>query len=277
MKTIFSILTIFVILVLSATGVFAQDTSTGEEASSSETICTILTEEARTVRVRVGPGENRTSVTFLPADVDIEVTGQTKDDNGNLWYQVDKETAAPERAINEAWVSATEVETSGSCDDIADTTAPPIIPIIAQPPPASASDLGADDTDSDSEEETTALGTMPNGGLWTVTWGPSVTVNCTDSGRETVAAVDFVGTGLTTEVIEFGYGQPIPFIFLGARLRNAGNDTYWGETYYTDDDGNTYRTTVYVDAVVTRHQMVGRFISSNDTCTATLTYVANYN
>jgi hypothetical protein len=270
MKTIYSVLTTVAVLLLSVTAIYAQDTGVGEAIANSSATCTISTDEARTVRVRVGPGENRTSVTFLPENVEVPVTGQIEDEDGNIWFQVDKEVAAPERAINEAWVAAEEVETAGDCEEIVNAAAPPIIPIVQRPTP---------DANSDSDEvPTTAI--MPQGGRWTIAWGPTIIFDCADTGRETVATTEFVSASemsFTTEVIEFGYGDPIPFIFMDAMLRNAGNDTYWGEIHYIDDDGNVYRSTVYVDAVMTRHQMVGRFITSNETCTVTFTYVANHN
>ena len=96
--------------------------STGE-------LCSISAESADSARVRVGPGENRTSVTFLPAGQNFPVLGIFEDEDGNTWFQLDKEEAAPGRAINEAWVAATDVDSTGDCDNIAETDAPPIIPI----------------------------------------------------------------------------------------------------------------------------------------------------
>jgi hypothetical protein len=270
MKTIYSVLTTVAVLLLSVTAIYAQDTGVGEAIANSSATCTISTDEARTVRVRVGPGENRTSVTFLPENVEVPVTGQIEDEDGNIWFQVDKETAAPERAINEAWVLAEEVETSGDCEAIVNASAPPIIPIIQRPTP---------DANRDSDE-VPATAIMPQGGRWTIAWGPTITFDCPDSGRETLPTIDFVGASgmtVTTEVIEFGAGTTFPFIFFDALVRDTGNGTYSGELFYIDDEGIMYRSTVYVDAVMTRHQMVGRFITSNETCTATFTYVANHN
>ena len=81
MKTIFSTFLVFAVLVLASVGVYAQDDA-AEETPTSEVSCTASTPDARTVNVRVGPGENRTSVAFLPANVDVAVTGQAEDDDG---------------------------------------------------------------------------------------------------------------------------------------------------------------------------------------------------
>lgn len=51
--------------------------------------CTVSTDQARTVRVRVGFGENRTVVTFLPIDTEFAVVGQNTDDSGATWYALD--------------------------------------------------------------------------------------------------------------------------------------------------------------------------------------------
>ncbi|MEO1286733.1 MAG: fasciclin domain-containing protein [Chloroflexota bacterium] len=101
--------------------------------------CVVNTDSADTVRVRVGPGVNRTSVTFLPAGQDFEVLGVFDDEDGSTWFQLVKEDAAPGRAINEAWIAADDVNSTGDCDNIASTDAPPIIPITSSQPQTSSS------------------------------------------------------------------------------------------------------------------------------------------
>jgi transforming growth factor-beta-induced protein len=70
--------------------------------------------EAENVGVRVGPGENRSRVSFFPLEVKAPVTGQFTDEAGTVWYQVDKDVAAPGKQIREAWVLSTDVTTAGS-------------------------------------------------------------------------------------------------------------------------------------------------------------------
>ncbi|MEM9953440.1 MAG: fasciclin domain-containing protein [Chloroflexota bacterium] len=103
--------------------------------------CVVSTDSADTVRVRVGPGINRTSVTFLPAGQDFEVLGVFEDEDGSTWFQLVKEDAAPGRAINEAWIAADDVNSTGDCDNIASTDAPPIIPITSSQPQTSSSSV----------------------------------------------------------------------------------------------------------------------------------------
>ena len=98
-----------------------------EEGTVGAEACIVSTEASDTVRVRVGPGENRTSVSFLPANEEFTPLGQATDDDGNVWFQLDKEQAAPGRSINEAWVAAEELDTTGDCSVVGEAAAPPII------------------------------------------------------------------------------------------------------------------------------------------------------
>jgi hypothetical protein len=271
MKTVFSALVTLAVLVLASVGVYAQDATATPEPKNTPTSCTVSTQEARVVRVRVGPGENRTSVTFLPDHVEVVVSGQAEDDAGNLWYQVDKEVAAPGRAINEAWVLAEEVETSGACAAIADAAAPPIIPIIQRPTPS------ADGTDS--AGETAATNIMPNAGSWTLGWGPSITFSCPGQTSETVSTRDYVSAAdmqWTSELTNMGISI-YPFMFHDTLMRDMGNGTYQGELFFFDDTGEMVTSTVYIDAIVSPNQMAGRTITSAFECTTTFTWTANHN
>jgi hypothetical protein len=277
MKTIFSRFAVLVVLAFSAIGAYAQDDAKGEMTATPEKSCTVSTADARIVQVRVGPGENRTSVTFLPADIEVEVTGQTADDNDNLWYQVDKEVAAPGRAINEAWVLAETVITSGSCDDVTDTAAPPIIPIITRPTPA-ASEADSE-ASGDSDEPAPATDIKPNDGLWTLSWGPTITFYCPNTGSETVPTIDYFGASnmhIPTQVINITHETYLGFIFFDTPLTPTGNGAYQGDVYFVDDEG-LLPSTVYVDAINTPNQMVGRIYTSDGTCSGTFTYIANHN
>lgn len=91
--------------------------------------CTVYAEDADVVEVRVGPGLHRTSVTFLPPDTQFLVLGRTEDSSGAVWYQLDKEQAAPGKLITEAWVASEDVVASAGCDAVAEVSAPPIVPI----------------------------------------------------------------------------------------------------------------------------------------------------
>lgn len=94
-------------------------------------VCTVSVDTDDTARLRVGPGTNRTSVAFLPSRQEFEVLGRATDDAGAVWYQLDKDQAAPTRAVNEVWVAAADVNSRGNCDTVGEASAPPIIPIGA--------------------------------------------------------------------------------------------------------------------------------------------------
>lgn len=89
-------------------------------------LCSLSTETADSVDVRVGPGSNRTRPGFLPAATEVKIIGQFTNDAGELWYQVDKFQAAPSNAndIFEAWVLSTAVTVSGPGCGLVPTTPP---------------------------------------------------------------------------------------------------------------------------------------------------------
>lgn len=123
------------------------------EAEASGEVCTVSTDAAATVQIRVGPGFNRTVIAFLPAQIEFTAQGQTTDDDGNVWFRIPREEAAPTKAVNETWVAADDVDQAGDCGNVADAAAPPLIPIrVAQP---TAVPQVATDTTGDTPADTT--------------------------------------------------------------------------------------------------------------------------
>jgi uncharacterized surface protein with fasciclin (FAS1) repeats len=183
--------------------------------------CLVSTTEVDTVRVRVGPGENRTSVSFLPADQEFEPLGQTEDEDGNIWFQLDKEEAAPGRSINEAWVAADELDTTGDCSAIGEAAAPPIIPITNLPPTTNTG--GGGDTGGGGQA-TTDTSALPANGTYTITLAGTSNVSC--QGTSSVAFP-------TSEL--FDWSSDRYFVSATAQAVNIGGDimTYDGPGYYT--------------------------------------------
>jgi uncharacterized surface protein with fasciclin (FAS1) repeats len=142
------------------------------EAAAAAEACFVFTEEEGTVQVRVGPGENRTSIAFLPANVEFEVLGQATDAEGDVWFKLDKEEATPGRSNAEAWVSADAVETIGDCENVVDVNAPAVVPITS----------GGNSTGSTSGSggggDTSNTGTPPNAGSYTVSLAQFVNASC---------------------------------------------------------------------------------------------------
>lgn len=102
--------------------------------ASEDTPCIISTTQSSTVQVRVGPGTNRTVISFLPANRDFAAISKTIVDDGNLWFQLNKDEAAPNKSVNQTWVAADSVDQTGNCDAVVDGLAPPIVPIVQAAP-----------------------------------------------------------------------------------------------------------------------------------------------
>jgi hypothetical protein len=137
--------------------------------------CFISTDQENTVQLRVGPGTNRTVLSSLEAGEEFQVTGRFVTENGSVWYQLVKEEVLPNSQANEIWVAAADVEEIGNCDAVVDVAAPPIIPIVTQPP----ADASSDDSAPQS--------VPPTRGRWTVTFDSTTTAAC-PSGTITVAS-----------------------------------------------------------------------------------------
>ncbi|WP_420628239.1 hypothetical protein [Candidatus Leptofilum sp.] len=82
--------------------------------------CTVQAYQPGTVAVRLGPGTQRLALTYLAANKTFQVMGQQADEDGNIWYALDKAEAAPRKFIlgEIVWVVAAEVEIRGACDDV---------------------------------------------------------------------------------------------------------------------------------------------------------------
>lgn len=156
-------------VVLAIAESFDVGESTTQTGGSVGEPCTLSTTEARTVRVRVGPGENRTSYTFLPANQSFEVLGQATADDDSLWWKLDREAVAPDAAANEAWIAQEDVQAEGDCGAVVDVNAPPIIPILAEPPPA---------TDNGDTAAPPATGGLPQAGTWTIYYSSRSPASC---------------------------------------------------------------------------------------------------
>src|SRR6185369_1292491 len=110
-------------------------TGTSSTTVAAQTVaCTVSTSRDDTVHVRVGPGENRTSIVFLTAGSSFKVLGQAKAKDGSKWWKLDKSEVAPNKAANEVWVKQDDVKPKGDCDKVVDVNAPPVVPISNAPP-----------------------------------------------------------------------------------------------------------------------------------------------
>mgnify|MGYP000207784428 CR=1 FL=1 len=114
----------------------AVNAVSGNQQPATGEACLVATDQARTIALRVGPGENRTSVAFLPVGVEVEVTGVFVEDDGTEWFQLNKDQAAPQSAAAELWMERGDADEIGACDAVGNASAPPIVPIAVVPPTA---------------------------------------------------------------------------------------------------------------------------------------------
>jgi hypothetical protein len=150
--------------------------------------CFISTDEEETVELRVGPGTNRSVMAFLEADEEFQVIGRFTADDGDVWYQLDKEEVLPGTAANELWVAADAVDETGDCDAVVDASAPPIVPISNQPPSDNTGD-GGGDTGGGTTGGATG-GVLPSTGTWTVYLDATTTASCLNSNTITLDTSD---------------------------------------------------------------------------------------
>jgi hypothetical protein len=194
--------------------------ATPEQTAVVSEPCTVQTDERNTIPLRVGPGLNRASITFLPNNQAFVAIGRFVTDDGDVWFQLNKDEAAPNTAANEIWVAAEDVETAGDCDAVQDTDAPPIIPLT---PRLTATPVPQGDTP---EGQPPAGAIVPLSGTWTLLLGATATISCPDIPSVTFQTAEL---GLTSRSIT-------------ARLRVApdGSSLAWGGDIFIRNASNTY-------------------------------------
>jgi hypothetical protein len=229
-------------------------TSDSETGAATGTPCTVSTSEERTVSVRVGPGENRTSYTFMPANQSFEVLGQATADDDSLWWKLDREVVAPNAAANEAWVAQEEVEAEGDCAAVVDVNAPPIIPIVSEPPPPPPPDeSGEPPSEGDTTTTTTTEGSvMPQPGTWTVYYPPTAPASC-------------LGDNISQDTVWLDITQPPETValtvsgstfVLGGRLHNPTGPNRYRGSWDVEVEGELLSAETFL-TVVSPTQMVG--------------------
>jgi hypothetical protein len=187
-------------------------------------------------------------VTFLPAGDDFAVQGRTEVD-GDVWYQLDVEDAAPGRAINEAWVPAENLDSSGDCENIVDADAPPIVPIINQPPSQTGGD---DDSESAAPADTTGL-IRPAAGTWTLNLAATANASC-QGGDNVQIPTNELFTSMS--YVESLSPSGDSFVMSGTPFTFIGNNTHQAQETFDDLTGTLYIT------FNSSTQASGRFITS---------------
>lgn len=194
-------------------------------SSASSASCFVSTTSANTVQLHVGPGFNRAVVTFLPANQDFAPTGSFTADDGSEWFQLNRQEAAPTSAAAEVWVNRESVDEEGNCDAVTGAAAPPIIPIINNPPPQPTAVPGAPPATA-----APAGGLVPADGNWSVNMNSTSFASC--QGTQTI----------TLNTAEIYPDTPLSRVFR-VRVTNGGaNMTIGSDALVQDAPGHYYGT-----------------------------------
>ncbi len=247
-------------------GALGQGGSSGGSSSSGGGTCTVGVTTRDTARLRVGPGENRTAIAFLPIGDGYTVNGRFVDDDGGVWYQLNKDEAAPQSAASEIWVSADEVDEEGDCDNVGDTSAPPIVPIVPGAPPAGGGG-------SEPPPPGVITGVVPLGGFYRITFlSAMIDASCQGSGNVQFPVADaYEGNAAATLTV----------LDNGARLR-YGSDIWTraadGSAFYSGNltfapgspipNGIVYLNVI--SATELRGTLVSNFVIDGTPCSDTV-------
>lgn len=231
--------------------------------------CFVSTTEVDSVQVRVGPGTNRTVISFLPANVSFEVQGQTTIDDDSVWFKLAKEVAAPGKAVNETWIAAEGLDQEGDCENVADAFAPPIIPIRTAPPTPVPADPSNPDAPPPADQpagggtNVDASGAiLPQEGSWFQSFGVG-NVQCTLG-----SAPYDSGLGTFTGPMLGGGSQGL--FYDGDFLQYIGNNTY--ETY-DNLSGIPFRYSLEITSATTGFGSLGAVV---DDCNIFVPFTVNY-
>lgn len=236
--------------------------SAEELAQSTGQPCLVSTRVERSASLRVGPGEHRTSVAFLPAGEDFVVLAQSTDDDSNIWFKLEKEEAAPRSAANEIWVLSDSVTTSGDCDLVVDAEAPPVVPIVNPPPP---------DNGGGNDNPPIAGNIVPLSGTWTISFARQTNASCAGTDNfvintyeawENWTEANYVGQA---SLSSSGGGT---FIFNEVQYIGTGNNRYTG-TWSFADGSNVQLYVTVISPTMMSGQMTGNYTYEGVDCSVT--------
>ncbi|MDX2139498.1 MAG: hypothetical protein SF123_15545 [Chloroflexota bacterium] len=244
----------------------AGDDAATTTVSTPAEPCTVSVDTANTAQLRVGPGTNRSSVAFLPPNVDVDVIGFAVADDGSEWFLVDKEQAAPQSAASELWVAREQVDEQGDCDAVGEVAAPPIVPITSSnppPPPASSSDPAP------AAGGTTVGGSIvPQSGRWSLTLNANMAVSCSGSNSVTVPTVDVFGrVNFVADISTTGDASVI--IVDGDRFVFQGGNMYMGNFDFGGTSNSQLRLT-FTSATSLNGELVFNETLNGRACSATV-------
>ncbi|NDJ75803.1 MAG: hypothetical protein GYB65_06060 [Chloroflexi bacterium] len=183
--------------------------------------CYVSTDLDYGAPLRVGPGTNRGQFTSLmPADGQVLVIGRTEANDGSLWWRVEED----EPNANELWVADANVTTTGDCDQIGDTVAPPIV--FAEPSaPAPSGSTGETQPEAEPADVSTDASQVPAAGRWNLTIGSEMLLSC--EGGETERMPAPVDSGIVLFTVSAG-GEVVSMTDASVTIVfNHGGDGYY--------------------------------------------------
>jgi|GEM_PF-1669532 hypothetical protein len=211
---------------------FGNNSSSQTNTTVSIEPCLVSTNEADTVQLRVGPGFNRAVVLFLPTGDEYDVIGTFTTDAGDEWFQLIKDEVAPESGASELWVLREDVNESGECDSVGDASAPPIVPILSNPPPVTV--VPGETTTTN----TTAGLIIPTGGVWTLTYNSQGDASCAGTESFHVSQQDISLTPVLTGNLAVSNGGDT-FSYYGViYTRVPGSNNFRGLASFSDGTSN---------------------------------------
>lgn len=240
-----------------------------EAAQAPGAPCLVSADKANTAQLRVGPGTNRGAIAFLPASVNVTVTGRIVLDNGDVWYQLNKDEAAPGgTAASELWVSADQVTATGDCEHVGETSAPPVIPNSAPPPASSGGQANG------SSGGSAAAGAVPVGGNWGFTFNATTNASC--QGGQNVP----IPSNQVFDQLTYTFGLSVinsnSFRYGGSTFtRIAGTNSFSGS--FTFSDGTNVQMRLDLQSTTSMYgQVVGNFTANGTPCSATATFLTTH-
>ena len=254
----------------SGTTTATTSTTTTSSGTTSEP-CTVSTNTADTVQLHVGPGLNRAVVAFLPTNTDFEVTGSFTTDDGSEWFQLDKTEAAPNSAASEVWVARDDVDESGDCDAVENASAPPIVPIISNPPAQPTAAPGATAAPAQA-------GLVPLAGDWTFTLDATTLGSC--EGYETIrmSTAENIGEDYPlSQIYRVRVNDGGASIVVNGEVLTQTAPGYYYGTYLLEGNFNAQMRLQVVSPTFMTGTLVGNDIFDGVACSATIPLTMTHN
>lgn len=242
------------------------------EAASGDP-CTVRADAADSAQLRVGPGTNRGTISFLPEDIDVTATGRIELDDGSVWYQLDLNEAAPNgTAAAELWVFEEDVTLSGDCENVGDTDAPPI---IRAAPQTVTQPQGDGSTPPQTINATLTPGLLQaQPGSWTVRINPVLNASC---GGENAPLSSAEVYGELTYTFSLSIISADLMVFGGdLYTRYPGSNSFDGMFTYADGYQSPGRIDV-ISPTIIHGEVNDLFQYDGYTCSATTLFDSTHN